>query len=635
MNINELLKDEPVREEMRAIVAEGRTLPGAEKWNVSGAMVERVLDEPDSRGGQTTRPWTEAVIRDFGRPVLLVRSNKIELPRSVAMRSRVLGARRALEPQLPSVGRIEFVGHPTHRWGGTGWVIAEGVVVTNRHVAEEFARRSGRSFRMRVNVLTGDAMQARIDFREELPKPREQSVSHEIEIRKVLFMESDDERKPDVALLQLRRTDDMPPPIPLSDKGPVDAADIAVVGYPAYDSQGIPNQAVARRIFGDIYEVKRLAPGKVLVADPGSWAFTHDATTLGGNSGSVVLDMDSGTAVGLHFLGQLGVQNVAVSATALRNYFSRMKLRSQISVPASPPTSTAPATDSEVVAIAETKVADYADRQGYDPAFLGGRIRVDLPTKKLKPRDLLTFEVDGKRSRELKYMHFSVAMSRKRKLCLWSAVNIDGSARGSAFRTEWRFDPRIPKSAQTEGDVYGNLPRFSRGHMTRREDPIWGPLADAERGNDDSMHFTNAVPQMQPFNAGIWLGLENYALQNARRDRQRISVITGPVLSDDDPVRYSVPVPIEFWKVIAFIHDETRRLTATGYLMNQRKYLRSEEMVFGEFVFGNHETAQVPITTIEAKTGLDFGSLRRRDPLRGRREAIAAELTDFNQIQFV
>jgi endonuclease G len=634
MRINELLQDEPVLEEMRAIVGEGRTLPGAEKWNVSGAMVERVLDESDSRNGQTTRPWTEAVIRDFGRPVLLIRNNKIELPRSVAMRTRVLGARRVLEPQLPSVGRIEFVGHPTHRWGGTGWVIAEGVVVTNRHVAEEFARRSGRSVRMRVNVLTGDAMQARIDFREELPQPREQPLSHEVEIRRVLFMEADDERKPDVAFLQLRRASDLPPPIPLSDNKPLDRGDIAVVGYPAYDSQGIPNEAVARRIFGDIYEVKRLAPGKVLVADADSWAFTHDATTLGGNSGSVVLDMDTGAAVGLHFLGQLGVQNVAVSVTALRNYLGRMKLGSQISVPASPAPAAPPATDPEVVRIAETKVADYADRQGYDPTFLGGRVRVELPTKKTKPRDVLMFNDDGRRSKELKYMHFSVAMSRKRKLCLWSAVNIDGSDRGSAIRTDWRYDPRIPKSAQTEGDVYGNLPRFSRGHMTRREDPIWGPTADADLGNDDSMHFTNAVPQMQPFNAGIWLGLENYALQNARRDRQRISVITGPVLSDDDPVRYGVPVPVEFWKVIAFVHDETRRLTATGYLMNQRKYLRSEEMVFGEFVFGNHETAQVPITTIETKTGLDFGTLRRRDPLRGRREAVAAELTDFNQIQF-
>ena len=274
--------------------------------------------------------------------------------------------------------------------------------------------------------------------------------------------------------------------------------------------------------------------------------------------------------------------------------------------------------------------ADYANREGYDPGFLGGRTRVPLPTKKTRPRDVLMFGEGRRRTGELKYTHFSVAMSRRRKVCLWSAVNIDGSTSGRGARPRWRYDPRIPRDAQTEGDVYGDPPRFARGHMTRREDPIWGPPDVAERGNDDSMHRTNAVPQMQPFNAGIWLGLEDYALQNARRDLQRISVITGPILDDDDPVRFGVQIPLEFWKVIAFIHDETRRLTATGYVMSQRTFLAEDE-----FVFGRHETAQVAIASIEARTGLEFGTLRRRDPLRGEEEAVPAELTDFSQIRFV
>lgn len=40
----------------------------------------------------------------------------------------------------------------------------------------------------------------------------------------------------------------------------------------------------------------------------------HDATTLGGNSGSVVLDLDSGKAAALHFGGLQGETNYAVSA---------------------------------------------------------------------------------------------------------------------------------------------------------------------------------------------------------------------------------------------------------------------------------------------------------------------------------
>ena len=138
----------------------------------------------------------------------------------------------------------------------------------------------------------------------------------------------------------------------------------------------------------------------------------------------------------------------------------------------------------------------------------------------------------------------------------------------------WRRDPRIRPDQQIDGGCYGNAPRFSRGHMTRREDPVWGTSESAARGNSDSMHVTNAVPQMQTFNGGIWLGLEDYALDHAREDRMRISVFTGPVLREDDPIRFGVQIPTTFWKVIAFEHDQTGELCATGYTMAQDDFLR-------------------------------------------------------------
>ncbi len=287
-------------------------------------------------------------------------------------------------------------------------------------------------------------------------------------------------------------------------------------------------------------------------------------------------------------------------------------------------------------AVEERSPEDYADRRGYDPAFLGARIQVHLPTKTTRPRDLLTFDDGGRRTSELKYTHFSLSMSRKRKLCLWSAANIDGSSLRSRHRTSWKIDPRIARSDQLVGDeggedVYGEPPRFARGHMTRRQDPIWGPLADAKLGNEDSMHLTNAVPQFQPFNAGLWNGLEDYALEHAREDQMRICVITGPFLDDQDPVRYGVRIPVEFWKVIAFIHDETRTLTATGYTMSQESFLAT-----ARFVYGPYETWQRQITVIEDRAGLSFGTLAEHDPL-GKvrpREVPAAPLSDFDEITF-
>lgn len=279
--------------------------------------------------------------------------------------------------------------------------------------------------------------------------------------------------------------------------------------------------------------------------------------------------------------------------------------------------------------LVEAAPEDYRDRQGFDSEFLGDGV-VPLPTITRDQDDVLTFVYDGQTERELRYQHFSVVMSRSRRLCLFSAVNIAGAESKRKRRVGWRIDPRIPRAAQIREECYGDPPRFARGHMTRREDPVWGDDASAARGNADSMHVTNAVPQMQPFNAGIWLGLEDYALDHAREDDMRISVLTGPFLRPDDPIRFGVQVPRRFWKVIAFVHDETGQPCATAYAMSQDAFIREDE-----FVFGQHETFQVSISSIEQETGLSFGPLAALDPFDELEEALASPLRDFGQIRFV
>ena len=166
--------------------------------------------------------------------------------------------------------------------------------------------------------------------------------------------------------------------------------------------------------------------------------------------------------------------------------------------------------------------------------------------------------------------------------------------------------------------------------MTRRENPIWGTETAALRGNADSMCVTNAVPQMQSFNAPVWLGLEDYALQHAREDGMKISVFTGPVLNVNDPIMYGVKIPLATWKIIIFIHDETGKACATGYLMSQEEHLPEEE-----FVFGAYKAAQTPIASIEKLTGLSFGNLSSIDPLREQEESLAMSLENVSQIRFL
>jgi len=95
---------------------------------------------------------------------------------------------------------------------------------------------------------------------------------------------------------------------------------------------------------------------------------------------------------------------------------------------------------------------------------------------------------------------------------IFSACNIDGSKFKKVDRGDvWKFDPRIPLEYQILKEVYGNERDgfFSRGHMTRRMDPDWGTQKVASQADADTFHATNAVPQVQNFNAGLWGGIED------------------------------------------------------------------------------------------------------------------------------
>jgi endonuclease G len=209
-------------------------------------------------------------------------------------------------------------------------------------------------------------------------------------------------------------------------------------------------------------------------------------------------------------------------------------------------------------------------------------------------------------------------------MCYFSAVNIDGKRLFSisGARPSWKFDRRLAIPLQVKDECYGEAidGKFSRGHMTRREDPNWGRDRDeAVISNRHTFYVTNACPQMQPFNAGLWLRLEEYALENCDQDDMRISVFTGPIFNNQDEDYFGVKVPVEFWKIITFKHDETGSLSATAYKMSQRDVLPTEE----EFVFGQFRSSQVTIRHVESLTGLSFHHLREHDPFDDDTESLA------------
>jgi endonuclease G len=503
-------------------------------------------------------------------------------------------------------------------------VISEDIIVTNRHVAKLMANKKGNTITFVKNAL-GETVEAFIDFKEEYIGKNIATPEFEILIEKVLFITDDVKAQPDIAFLKIKKHPKTPQPIPISDTTLKQDQFVSVIGYPAYDPDAIISPGAASDVFHNIYGVKRCSPGEIMEYVKNAWYFFHDCTTLGGNSGSVVLDNQTGCAVGLHFMGEVEKANYAVKSAEIIKYLRKIKTKFYIK--------SAPVKKKDDEETGEPSLEappeSYDDREGYRETFLGTRFKVPLPAIVKNEGNVLTFDIDGKPTSELKYHHFSVVMNKLRRMCSFSICNIDGqqSKRGVA-RVTWKRDSRVPADMQIIKECYGNPPKFSKGHMTRKEDPIWGDLKMARSACADTFHVTNAVPQMQPFNAPVWLALEDYALENARQDDMKITVITGPIFHNDDPIKFGVKIPVEFFKIITFIHDETGKLCATGYTVSQEDYLKNEEFVYGEF-----KTYQVSIKSLEAKTGVNFGRLADIDPIKGE-EAISTTLMSVEDIVF-
>ncbi|MDO5095425.1 MAG: DNA/RNA non-specific endonuclease [Peptostreptococcaceae bacterium] len=255
----------------------------------------------------------------------------------------------------------------------------------------------------------------------------------------------------------------------------------------------------------------------------------------------------------------------------------------------------------------DTKVGDI----GYDPKFLDKA--VPLPELSAEMQEDATRMKDG--NYVLDYVHFSIVMRKSRGLAYFTAVNIDGNQPVNIARSgdSWNFDPRIEEKYQYGNEVYSKND-LDRGHLVRRKDPNWGK--DAKQANADTFHFTNSAPQHKNLNQKIWLELEDYVLNNAQTHALKVSVFSGPVFRDDDMVyRKKYKIPAEFWKVVVMVKTDGK-LSATAYLQTQKNMIDNLEFAYGEY-----KTYQVPVSQIEQITGLDFGELRKFDPIANNESA--------------
>lgn len=430
---------------------------------IAASAVSKVLaDQPLTPAEQF---FLEAIIIPGERPAIdIVRGNY--LVRHSAwlhyndppIKPRILGA-------ISSTGRVELPGHPSLPFGGTAWVAGPKLLMTNRHVAELFT--SGLGLRQ-LHFLTGRS--AKLDLKAE----RGAGLPDLLDVRRVVMIHP----YWDMALLEVEHLPPSAPPLSLSVRAPEElkGQDVAIIGYPAFDPRNDPT--IQAQVFGGVYDVKRLQPGRLGVRERVDSfgktvsALTHDSSTLGGNSGSLVLDVRSGDVVALHFAGQYLKANYGVPTAELAldgrivdtgvNFVDKTKrgptewdpywsategtsdpplpdgnpphrggntwtipLEIQVRVgprpePSiqllSPPPRGPQPTEAMVEPI---HAPTLTSRPGYDPNFLG--VAVPLPSPSSPS---LCAPVQGG-GHLLHYHHFSLAMHRRRRLALFTASNID------------------------------------------------------------------------------------------------------------------------------------------------------------------------------------------------------------------
>lgn len=535
-----------------------------------------------------------AMVMFMGYPSLLIRNGNFDPPLEGIWRERLTPNRETIKRVIASVGGVRFEMAGRDTMIGTCWLVDDDVLITNRDVAKAFFELRGSDVRANsVDLFNTEALGYLIDS--------------------IIGIEQTDNVA--MALLKLGRGVGRRlglDPIPLDDR--LSAVEfIGVVGYPARDVRDNPLD-VFDRYFGHTFEDKRFAPGKVMDANHQPTVFTHNCTTLGNNSGSVVFDVSSGNAIGLHVAGNRQTQNLALKAKAIKQALVEHGRR-VYPIPAGNALLDRKGHETHLSA------GTFRDRNGYEPDFLGdGHLEVALPI--LSPQLASQVAITSTGEREIKYRNFSVVMCRPRRLAYFTAVNINCNyARNPPRVCRFSLDPRIASELQTGEELYSGNDHFDCGQLVRRLDPCWGTAEQASQANIDSMYFPNIVPQHKQLNQEIWNDIEDYILSTVTDRDPKISVFTGCVFKGTDPTipRTRTKVPSAFWKVIVSVmrqRNRPPRLQAQAFILSQERLLPGVDFERAPEAHPHHDVLtplQVTIEQLERTTGLDFQNLKRAD----------------------
>ena len=299
-----------------------------------------------------------------------------------------------------------------------------------------------------------------------------------------------------------------------------------------------------------------------------------------------------------------------------------------------------------------------ANDLGYNKGFLGKSITFP------KVNSELCVPLKDGSGYEIKYTHFSIFLHRERRLPYLAAVNIKGEAYMAPSREgnePWDYSSQVNNEYQLDNEFYGKDENtFDRGHIVRRVDPCWGTETVSNKAERETFYWVNCTPQHKKLNqtGGVWFQLEQHIIEKGVKNKlANVSVFAGPVLDTKDlPFKKKyhntlVKVPVSFWKIIVWKKSDGN-LYAVGFMMSQWEFIKDKlippiriareikkplpDDYFENLQFSDHKTYQVPISSIEKATGIEFKWANVKFPYKAKPKVVKAiplkEIHSYQQI---
>jgi hypothetical protein len=281
-----------------------------------GQLLERALSalermahsaNPDLSNAELVGLETALLL--YARPALLMDANTLA---SVPPFWNILeDQREAIEQAQLGVGRIDLLGHPEYDWAGTGFLVADNLLLTTRRAVEMFAEERDGRWQFRPGIT------AWMDYRSQTRG----AASAGYRVTNIRGTHA----TYDLAILEVeppQRNGVNPLPLPLAAFAPerLEGRPVYMVSFPVRDSRRGEPEMIAR-IFRDAYSVKRIQPGQLrqLIRFGDVELLRHDAAPLGVTAGAPILDLETQQVVGMQLTGRYLDGNTAVPLFALRH----------------------------------------------------------------------------------------------------------------------------------------------------------------------------------------------------------------------------------------------------------------------------------------------------------------------------